>query len=418
MSTTPSFLNEIRQFHNEYSLAGSLDRSLLNLSDQVLSYLVSILNQEEPFSLPQISNEEWFDLLSYLSHHGIVPLLYFKVAQFPTELRPPEKIAARMRKVFLISHARYVRMLRQIKEILDAFSEKRIDVLVIKGPALALTTYPEPSTRPFADIDLLVKLDQYLKARHVLTQLGYCSQIRRFDMFNELFNAEPFCHPKDGTKPFEIDIHWSLYQYHGIKRDNDVREFFNRAKTVETPGLTFQTLDPVDALIYAAFHLILHHPDALRLTWISDIAFLASNLSETDQWENLQKRASALKLCLATQKALELAQMWNGIEIPELYQDFTKWPKVTTAEKDEFTYVTNKHGPDIRLKGYLASLRTNPEKIKYLLKIAFPDSDLIRMTYPPSKEWLLPWSYVRRWWHWYRKLVRYAFHRWQKIDDR
>ena len=206
MSITPSLLNQIRQYHNELKLAGSQGRNILNVSDQLLSYLVSILRQEEPVSLPQISDEEWSDLLSYLSYHGIVPLLYFKIDQFPTEFRPPEKIVARMRKVFLISHGRYVRMAKQLQEILGALNEKGIDVLVIKGPALASTVYPEPATRPWADIDLLVKLDQYLKARQVLNQLGYFSQIRRFEMLNELFSAEPFFHPKDGTKPFEIDI--------------------------------------------------------------------------------------------------------------------------------------------------------------------------------------------------------------------
>jgi len=318
MSNTNPIVNEIRQCHNELSLAGSPDKSLLNLSDQILSYLVSTLRIEEPVSLPQHSDEEWSYFLSCLPHHGIVPLLYLKVAHFPVQLRPPEEIVARIRNVCLISHARYVRMVRQLKGILDAFNEKRIDVLVIKGPALASTVYPEPATRPFADIDLLVKPDQYLRARRVLNQLGYCSPIRRFEMFNELFNAEPFCQLKDGTKPFEIDLHWSMFHYHGIKRNNDVGEFFIRAKTVETPELTFRTLDPVDALICYAFHLILHHAKNVRLIWINDITCLARNLVETDQWENLQKRASAYKLRLSLQKALELSQTWNGLEIPEM----------------------------------------------------------------------------------------------------
>ena len=180
MPNTNSLLNEIRQFHNELSLAGSPNKSLLNLSNQVLSYLVSILRQEKPIFLPRISDEEWSDLLSCLSHHGIVPLLYFNVAQFPTELRPPEKIVARMRKVFLLSHARYARMARQLQEILGAFNEENIDVLVIRGPALASTVYPDPATRPWTDIDLLVKPNQYLKSRRVLNQLGYRSQIKRF----------------------------------------------------------------------------------------------------------------------------------------------------------------------------------------------------------------------------------------------
>ena len=46
---------------------------------------------------------------------------------------------------------------------------------------------------------------------------------------------------------------------------------------VETPTLKFETLDKVNALIYAAFHLILHHPESLRLIWIGDIAFLSQS---------------------------------------------------------------------------------------------------------------------------------------------
>ena len=411
-------MSQIRQFHNELSLAGSPNRSLLNLSDQVLSYLVSILRQEEPVSKPKIPDEKWDDVLSSLSCHGIVPLLYFNIAQFSKELRPPEKIVARMREVFLLSHARYMRMERQLREVLYVFHTEKVPVLVIKGPALAWAAYLEPATRPSMDIDLLVEPQQYLKARRALNQIGYKSQFQRFEMTKELFNAEQFVNPTTSRRLFPVDLHWSLFQYHGTKRDNNVEEFFCRAITFETPERTFQTLDHVDALIYAAFHLILHHPETMRLTWISDIAFLARHIVEPDDWELLQQRASAFKLCLAMQESLKLAEMWNGLEIPEMYRDFTKWPKVTSAEKDEFTYVMNKHGPDIRLKGYLASLRTNPEKIKYLLTVAFPDSDLIRITYPPSKKWLLPFSYIRRWWHWFRKLAQYMFYRCQRIDDR
>lgn len=410
MSITPSLLNEIRQFHNELRLAGSPERNILNVSDQILSYLVSILRQEEPVSLPQISDEKWSDLLSYLSYHGIVPLLYFKIAQFPTEFRPPEKIVARMRKVFLKSCARYLRMEKQLHEILGVFSKEKIGVLAIKGTALAWTVYLDPATRPSMDLDLLVEPQQYLKAHKILNQIGYRCKFKRFKMLQDFFNAEPFVNQTTSRRLYPVDLHWSLFQYHGTKRDGSVEEFFRRAKTVETPTLTFKTLDNVDALIYAAFHLILHHPEALRLTWISDIAFLARHL-KPDEWELLQERTSALKISLAMEKALKLAQMWNGLEIPEKYRDLTKWPKAVPAEKDEFTYVTNKHRPDIRMKDYIRSLRATPQKTQFLLNFFFPDSQYIRMTYPSSKEWLLPWSYVRRWWHWFRKLVQYFFYK-------
>jgi hypothetical protein len=72
-------------------------------------------------------------------------------------------------------------MERQLREILDTFGRENISSLVLKGPALAWTVYPDPATRPFADIDLLVRPDQYMKARNILNQLGYRSQLDRFE---------------------------------------------------------------------------------------------------------------------------------------------------------------------------------------------------------------------------------------------
>ena len=44
-----------------------------------------------------------------------------------------------------------------IKEILNAFSREAINALVIRGPALAYSVYPETALRPCDHIDLLVK---------------------------------------------------------------------------------------------------------------------------------------------------------------------------------------------------------------------------------------------------------------------
>ena len=403
-------LKDIHQFHTDLNLAGEPPNALLLLSDELLSYVLSLLREERPI-LPQATVDEWSELLTHLQCHWIIPLLYWKIGHLPPELRPPEVICSRMREVFLSSHACYLRMESQLHKVLDAFSKDKISVIVYKGPALAWTVYPASAARPFGDIDLLVKPEQYLKARGVLLQIGYQSQFNRFETFQELFNSESFVHQKDVTKSLEVDLHWDIFQYHGLRRDNDIEAFFQRKIAVETPMLTFQTLSSVDALIQAAFHLILHHKDGRRLIWISDIAFLAQHLVDPDDWVLLQKRVSMFKMHLAMENALKLAQIWNGLSVPKKYRDFTKWLSSDEEEKAEIIYAMNKQGPDIRLKGYLATIRSVPRKFPYLLKFFFPDPHFIRMNYPPSRNWLLPFSYVRRWWHWIVKFLYYLFHR-------
>lgn len=409
MSSNHILLNEIRQFHNKLGLAGGPYRGLLNVSDEVLSYVVSILRQKEPTSLPQVSDKEWSNLLVHLSHHRIIPLIYWQITQFPAELRPPEMIVAQMREIFLRNDVHYLVFVRQFREIQNAFKKEKICALVFKGFALACTVYPDFATRPSFDIDLLVKPKQFLRAREVLSQIGYQCRFKRFEMFQELSKAEQFVNKTDARKPFEVDLHWNLFHYYGIWRNNSVEEFFHSSETVETPLLAFDTLGKADALIQAAIHLSLNHPEGIRLQWISDTALLAKKLADPEEWEDLQKRTTEFKAHLALEIALKLAQMWNGLRVPEKYRDFSKWLNPGDEEKAEMSYAMNKQGPDIRMKGYIAVVRSAPRKIPFLMKLIFPDPDFMLSAYPPSRKWLLPWSYVRRWNSWIVKVAQSLF---------
>ena len=415
LSKNPSkedFLNEILQYGCEWTLTSISKKGLFFRSDELLSYVLSLLKGEQPHP-PQTTVDEWSELVVHLRPHWLIPLLYWKIGHLPLEVRPPESIAAQMREVFLVSHARYLTMERQISDILDAFNREKISALVVKGPALAWTLYPTSATRPSADIDLLVRTEQYVKAREVLNRIGYRCLYKRFETFKEFFNSEPFSHRVETTRPYEVDLHWSIFQYHGLKRANGMHAFFDRGITVETPALTFQTLSTVDALIQAAFHLILHHPNSMRLIWISDIALLAQQLNVPKDWEVLQERTLEFKASLAMEKALKLAQLWYGLRIPQEYQDFADSPSVDENEKTELAYVTNKQTTDIRLSGYLATFRKSPNKTRFLVKFLFPRPYYIRATYPSSRNWLLPLSYARRWGHWFAKLIQYGLHAWR-----
>ena len=378
----------------------------------LFSYIIFLLRSEQSLPL-RASTDDWTELLVNLRPHWIIPYLYWQINHISSDFRPPKSIVSQMREGFLSSQARYLTMERQIFDVLDAFKGDNISTLVLKGPALACTIYPAVAARPCSDIDLLVRAEQYMKAREVLNRIGYRCRYNRFENFKEFFNSEPFSHNTDPTRPFEVDLHWDVFQYHGLKRGNGIDAFFDRKITVETPKLTFHTLSTVDALIQAAFHLVLHHPESLRLIWVSDIALLCRKLVDRQDWEDFRSRTSEFKLGLAMEKALKLAQFWNGIRLPEGYDVFTHLAKPDEAEKVELEYVTNNHATDIRLCGYLETLRESPNKIRYLMKFLFPPPDYIRATHPPSRNWLLPFSYVRRWAHWIGKLFQYGLHAWQ-----
>ena len=405
-------ISELRQFHGQAHIPKTSGHDLLFISDDLIAYTLSILREEEPI-VPKLPICDWLKLLNKLQYHGITPLFYLKICNIPDRFHPPEVVVSRMRGTFLLSRAYSIRTEKQLDEILNAINRKSVNTLVIKGPSLAWSVYPDPATRPSADIDLLVKPDKYKSACAVLSNLGYSSPYNRFDVFQPIFNSESFDLHENNKRYAKVDLHWSLFQFHGQERDNNVEELFRRAITIETPFLSFNTLNPIDALVMGAFHMILHHPGTLRLTWVSDIALLASKLTTTSDWDDLIERTSRFKLRLAMEKALKSAQMWFGLRIPEGYDDFTHWPMPEKTEKTELSYLTNKNAADIRLGGYLYTFRKSPNKIRYIFNFLFPPPHYVYATYPPTRKWLLPFSYVRRWAHWIAKLFQYGLHAWQ-----
>ena len=89
-------LEEIRNIHTGRKLCGEPQNALLNVSDDLLLYVLSLLRDDSP-AVPDASIPEWNELISALSSHWITPLLYWKIGHLPYELRPPEDTTAQMR---------------------------------------------------------------------------------------------------------------------------------------------------------------------------------------------------------------------------------------------------------------------------------------------------------------------------------
>ena len=78
------------------------DKSLVDLSDELLIYIQLVLKDESP-QAPATSLEEWSRLLTFLRAHWINPLLYRIIGSLPSECRPPETITNELRQDFLVS---------------------------------------------------------------------------------------------------------------------------------------------------------------------------------------------------------------------------------------------------------------------------------------------------------------------------
>ncbi len=404
-TTSTRLLNEMGQLHSDLTFCGKPRNAILTLSDDLLSYVLSLL-KDEPIYSPQVSITQWTELFRILKPHWIVPLLYWHVGRLPDEFRPPEPILDGMRTRFQWSRTRCFHMERQLGEILGAFKEKGVRALVLKGPALGRTVYPDPALRPGSDLDLLVRPEQFIKAREIFKKAGYRCESELFEIYKNFHCEEDFTSRANSRVIRSVCLHWDVHDFFGKKRGNRAEEFFQKAVEIDAANLSFEAMHQVDALILAALHLIMTHNQDMRLIWIYDIALLARNLVVPEDWEILKERSLDCGARLAVEKSLRLAQILTGLQLPRRFSDFSTWPKPAEAELTCMTNAMVKRGnPKVLFKLHLSSSPELFKRVRYFCKLILPGPDYMQHHYGRSNGLLLPLSHARRWWKWVRNLA-------------
>jgi hypothetical protein len=85
----------------------------------------------------------------------------------------PKNIATAVTSVEADSRKRTQRMLDNAVEFLQALAVEGIQVVLLKGAALAVTYYPDHLARPMADLDILIKKQDLKRGVEILVALGY-----------------------------------------------------------------------------------------------------------------------------------------------------------------------------------------------------------------------------------------------------
>jgi hypothetical protein len=222
-----------------------------------------------------------------------------------------------------------------------------------------------------------------------------------FETYEDVYCDEQFIHEENPWDNLPIELHWDLRPLFGKGRSKGIQDLFFRAVTIEGTGWDFRALHPVDALIHAAIHLTMHHSREMRLIWIHDIALLAKHLTVPDDWKTLQNRSIQWNARLAVENSLRLAEVWSGLRLPLDFRDFGTWPTPTDTEAATWTHAMERHHKTATLLNLFMAGSTGVfQKARALGRVVFPHPDLIRKSYPPGHDWMLPLSYFRRWLRW------------------
>ncbi len=340
---------------------------------------------------------DWAALLSVADAERLGPLLYRVLrGQY---LIPPEVEEAL--RAMRLGNAMRDRLLRgELVTILDRLAAQSIDVLLLKGAALACMVYGGTGLRPMSDLDLLVREEAVQPAVDILTRLGYRRSGVEVHPGAGLAYENEILLEKPGPVSSVVELHWSLFDLPYYQHILPLPWFWQTGLEVHIGDTRARVLGPEGQILHLCGHVVLHHShEGDGLLWQHDVAEVLVHYREQIDWDELLRRAQECRLVLPVKQVLGQVTAGWGVAIPAAAQARLDALRPSPEERQAVAWRTAGHRPVAqRFWSDLASMPGWRQRLHYAWIQLFPSAAYMQSRYGIRHRWLLPLYYPYRWW--------------------
>lgn len=344
---------------------------------------------------------DWPAIVVFAKTEGVASLLFAAIRQWSTA---PASVRQQLNADYTHTAMRNTLLLHELTRILRQFAASNIDVIVLKGAALAESLYGNIALRPMVDLDLLVQPHAVQQVMALLATEGYHSTAPEVHSGTQLLFENEVLMVKAARTPVAVEVHWSLLDSPHHQQHVDATWFWNSAQTTLITGAQAQVLGPEAQLLHLCAHLQLHHRGE-GLLWRHDVAALLQQQATTLDWPTVCERAQEFDLVIPVQTiVLGVANQW-GITLPPKVETMLLAMQPSQREQQVYGWLTAIERPV--LQRFWSDLRMLPswrQRLRYALLQLFPTPAYMAERYHLRTPLLLPLAYPYRWllglWGW------------------
>ena len=226
---------------------------------------------------------DWQETVRQAELHGLAPYLHRQIKAAGAVI-PEETDKALKALIFRHTDASRIRT-RALLEILRELSRHEIEVLVLKGAALAHLIYDPPGLRPMSDIDLLVASKHLDAASRLLAELGYGGGTDG-GLLPDHHHLPTVSRTIDGLM-VSIEVH-----HDALTRDNigsiRLESLTEPAQEFVVDGVSIRALGHIDMLRHLCRHA-LEPRETTKLGSVLDILLYASRYRDAIPWRRVKQ---------------------------------------------------------------------------------------------------------------------------------
>jgi hypothetical protein len=339
----------------------------------------------------------WDSILAEAARQGVTPLLYrvFK----PYRQQVPPAAWQRLTQAYRVRAARNALRLDEWQAVVQHLADRDIELLVLKGAALAETLYGDIALRPMGDLDVLVRRKQLAAARTALAGRGYAPvQVEHFAGAAEQFESQVSLARRDAATglTYVCELHWHLIDSPFYARTLPLDWFWQTAVPLRLGGVETRALGAEARLLHLCAHLALHH-HGTWLLWTCDVDRALRQAAGRLDWDVVTAKAVEYRLVLPVRSVLAQTVEWLGTPVPADVMARLAALRPGRQEAQVFAFMAGPpQGVIARFLNDLAHLPGGRAKVRFVLANVFPAPAYMRQRYRIRRGWLLPLYYLYR----------------------
>jgi len=240
----------------------------------------------------------WEHIFTTLERENCLPLLspFFEkmMGQQDGSQEVPNEWMIKSKKSYCDTYKSNVGFYKLLLQFNKRFRENSIEFILLKGLSLTFSIYGSFGLRPFNDIDILIKKEDFITAHNILLSMGFRPDEKQMDIqffLKEHFHfSYNFIDKKYGCKT--IELHWDLFHKYFLN-NFVINDFWKSTSKISFHGRKYRVLRVEHNIIYLCLHLerhalflkqvqerenklsfIFRNIPKFKLIWLTDIYFI------------------------------------------------------------------------------------------------------------------------------------------------
>jgi len=206
---------------------------------------------------PGFDKLDWSEVLRMAFENRVASLLSYALAPVFKTGRIPQQQLVVLKKFFLETTQKNLRIRHSLNRIISELADRGIEVIVLKGAALAYTIWPHMATRQMHDIDIVVPMERVRETLDVLLELGY-QKTRDFPVEWHLKHTKELSALVEPKSGIEIEVHYRFFSPNSRLRIDET-PFWLNASSKEFGEVFAKVLASEELFVYLCLHVSVGH---------------------------------------------------------------------------------------------------------------------------------------------------------------